>query len=164
MQTFIVDLRTYIHTVIAGAESSIYKMITETKPEKIKLLASKQQVFIDIFIDLHTTYFTQTNNSVVLSDNSYIIDTFNNFHKQISHSKKCILTIVANLVISIHFNLPREKFDYTNIDTYIKSVQMQIDIFLSDFDIAKLFDHECDLNQKMYLLKSGEKFIDITYD
>ena len=178
---FILDLQTYIHTVIDGIESSIFKLITSEQPDKIKLLKSKHQPFIELFSELHTEYFTTTHNSIINNDNAYITLTFNNLCDKTTeyggpsgktteyggpsgkskHSKKCILTIVANLIVSVHFNMDRTKLDYVSLGTYIKSVRSEITEILSEIDIEKLFDHKCDLNPKMILLGPGEKFIDI---
>lgn len=158
---FILDLCTYIHTVIVGVESSLFKLITSTQSDKIKLLKSKHQPFIDFFSDLHMEYFTTTHNSIINNDNEYITLTFNNLCEKSKHSKKCILTIVANLIVSVHFNMDRTKLDYVSLGTYVKSIREEITEILSEIDIEKLFDHKCILSQKMTLLEPGEKFIEI---
>lgn len=157
MDLSIHDIRMFIHDVISGAELSIYKIIKKDYPNKVKLLASAHHPFIEILSNLHQSYFTKLNNLIIADD----IDIFDNLHNKIPHSNKCILTIVANLIVTIHFNIPRESLDYSDEDTYTKSICAGINNILSDIEIETLFNHKCDPNQKMNLLGPGEKFIDI---
>jgi len=164
MNTFIPDFRTYIHVVIAGIETVVYKMVFANHPDKIAYMAMKTHPFLNIFAELHTSYFRETNNSLVCNDNPDIMTIFNALCNHIPHSKKCILTIVSNLIVSIHFNLERENLNWVSLDAYIKCIHSNIDELLFDSDIIKLFDHECDQTQTLGLLGPDENFIDISID
>lgn len=160
---FIEYIKTYIHQVICGFESGIYKMITQTNPDKLKYLANNHQPFIPLFRDLHETYYTSTFNSIVRRDDKYVIDTFDKFQNLSKHSKQCLLNILANLIVSVHFNLNRIDLQIENYNIYMKTLQAEITNVISVIDLVKLFDHKCEglSDTDLKVLSDGEKFITI---
>lgn len=164
MSKFVNDIIIYITQVIIGFESGFYKMIKQNHPDRLKLLSDKHHPFITIFRDLHENYYTSTFNSIVLCNDKNIVKKFNQFQQLIKHSKQCILNILANLIISIHFNLDRKKLDHTEYESYMKTLEDEIKNTISIVDIPKLFEHDCiDLQDKdLKVLSPGEKFITIT--
>jgi hypothetical protein len=153
----------YIHQVISGFESGIYKMILHNHPDKLKYLASNYQPFIPIFRDLHESYYTSTFNSIVKRDDKYVVETFDKLQELSKHSKQCLLNILANLIVSIHFNMDRKKLQYTNQKAYLKSLQKAINEIISVVNMPKLFDHECKgaSDAELKIIPEGEKFITI---
>ncbi|XWV25632.1 putative ORFan [Tupanvirus deep ocean] len=162
-EDFIKEVNNYIHQVISGFESGIYKTINQNQPDKLKYLASKHQPFITIFRDLHEEYYTKTFNSIVNRNDKYVIDTFDGFQKKSNHSKQCLLNILANLVVSIHFNIDRNKLQYNNYDTYMKSLHRIVNETITVINMEKLFSHECNrsVDENLKPLTNGEKFIKI---
>jgi hypothetical protein len=160
---FVRQIGIYIHQVIEGFESGIYKMVSCQNSEKLMHLASKHQPFIPIFRDLHETYYTSTFNSIIKRDDKYVTDTFDNFQKLSNHSKQCMLNVLANLIVSIHFNLDRKNLQYKEYDTYMSSLRKTIDDVITVVDIQEMFNHECSgpKDSDLQLLSDGEKFITI---
>jgi hypothetical protein len=162
-EEFIKNINMYIHQVIGGFESGIYKMVSQQNPTKLKYLADKYQPFITIFRDLHETYYTSTFNSIIKRDDKYVVDTFDKFQQLSNHSKQCLLNILANLIVSIHFNLDRKKLQYKNYHTYMVSLKKAIDEIISVTNMPKIFDHQCNglKDSELKPLPDGEKFITI---
>jgi hypothetical protein len=157
------DAKKYIVTTIRGFESAMYKMIHSTLPDKIKLLKDINQPFIVIFKDAHEKYYTDTFNSFITKNDTYVTEIFDLLQSHKGHSKQCLLNILSQIAVSVHFNLDRKKFDVINYDSYMKSVTDEIVETLSVFDIVKLFNHECNgvADADLVLLKDGQKFITI---
>lgn len=151
----------YTVEVITGFESGLYKMLYQNNKDSLNLLCNKHQPFITIFRDLHESYYTSTYNSIVSRDDDYVTKTFDNFKKLSGHSNQCMLNILANLVVSIHFNLDRNKLDCTSYDLYMKSVNGEIHNTISLIDISKFFDHECTgpADNELQPLAPNAKFI-----
>lgn len=150
----------YVLSVIIGFESGIYKMILQTERAKIKYLASEYHPFITIFRDLHEKYYTDTFNAI-LNNNTLVRQQFDNIKKISNHSYKCLLNILANLTVSVHFNIDRTKLKFKNRDEYLTSVKNEIHSILSLINIFKLFDHICtDTDTDIKLINEG-KFIEI---
>lgn len=153
----------YVSSVIIGFESSFYKMLWQNNHDKIKLITSKHHPFITIFRDMHEKYYTKTFNAIINRNDKYVVTTFDNFNKLCKHSISCMLTILANLSISVHFNLDREKLDASNHNSYCKSLSREISNTISTINIAKLFEHNClQTNDVLKPLADGEKFITIS--
>lgn len=158
----------YIQQVICGFESGIYKMVSHEYPDRLKHLTDNHQPFITIFRDLHENYYTSTFNSIVKRDDDYVVKTFDKFYQLTKHSLQCVLTILANLIVSIHFNLDRKKLNYRDYNSYMKTLKNEISIVSNIVNISKLFDHKCSgpmgippANNELKELPKGEKFITI---
>lgn len=161
-QELVTAISTYISEVICGFESGMYKMVLQENKDRIKLLSNKHHPFITIFRDLHEEYYTRTCNSIVKRDNNNIVNTFDKFKKLSNHSDKCVLNILANLAVSIHFNLDRKTFTYQTHDQYMSSVKKEVSATTSIINISKLFDHVCLTNNELELIPDGKKFIEIS--
>lgn len=153
----------YIRDLICTFESGIYKMVLQINKDNIRYMSSKHQPFITIFRDLYEKYFTSTYNSLIKRDDEYVIKTFDKLQLLSKHSPRCILNILANLVISIHFNLDRKKLNYYEHDLYIQSLKEEISKLSSFVNINELFDHVCNNldNSNSEIIPEGEKFITI---
>lgn len=163
MEELISLVSQYIINVIMGFESGMYKTIARTQPERLETLACDDQPFITIFRDAHEKYYTTTFNSIIKKDDTYVVATFNNFAKVCEHSKQCLLNILANLTVSIHFNLDRPELDITSYEKYMASLKSEILKKLSIIQLKKLFDHVCygPKDHELVLIPPGGKFIDI---
>ena len=94
----VIFINKYIVDVISGFESGMYKMVTQTNKDNLKLLASKHHPFITIYRDLHESYYTTTFNSIIKRDDKYVSETFDEFKNLSNHSNQCMLNILANLI------------------------------------------------------------------
>lgn len=153
----------YVISVISGFESGMYKMVFKMEESRTKLLSDKHQPFITIYRDLHESYFTSTFNSIINRDDEYVNKTFDNFKKLLNHSNQCLLNILANLIVSIHFNFDRNNLDCNNYNLYMMSINKEINNILSVIDLAKLFDHECNgiPDEKLIPISPNDHFIKI---
>jgi len=162
-EQFIDDVVLYINNVICGFESGMYKMVSQTNKDKLEYLSHKHQPFITIYRDLHEDYFTRTFNSIVREDDINVVNKFNSLQEMSGHSKQCILEILANVIISIHFNLDRKKLNIKTHDIYIRSIELEIKNILLNIDIKNFFSHDCKgpTNLELKVLPDGKKFIEI---
>ena len=161
---FVAAVIKYISEIISGFESGLYKMLKQNNELRLKLLSSKHHPFITIFRDLHESYYTSTYNSILARDDAYVVKTFDNFQKLSGHSKQCLLNILANLAVSIHFNLDRQKLNYHTYDLYMASIKKEINSIMAAITIHKLFDHVCTdvSDDQLKALEPGSKFINIS--
>ena len=153
----------YIEDVIVGFESGLYKMVLQTQRDKLKLMASRHNPFITIFRDLHEEYYTTTFNSIISRNDKFIVDTFDTIKRLSNHSNQCMLNILSNIIVSIHFNLDRKKLNFASYDSYMKSLRTEIFNTVSCINIANMFNHECHglPDDKLIPIPAGEKFIKI---
>jgi len=160
-------IRDYIKDVIVGFESGFYQLLTKVNSDRISLLTSKHQPFITIFRDTHEKYFTKVYQKMVAKQDEKLIQTFDQFQKITNHSVHCLLNILANLTVSVHFNLDRKKLQCNNYDNYVASLETEIDETISVGlpAILKIFNHEppcqgpCD--SELQFLPDKESFIKI---
>lgn len=154
----------YISQIISGFESGLYKMLKQNNNARLNLLSSKHHPFITIFRDLHESYYTSTYNSILARDDEYVVKTFDNFQELSGHSKQCLLNILANLTVSIHFNLNRQNLNYSTYDLYMASLNKEINSIMDAIDMHKLFDHVCTgpSDNQLKPLEAGSKFINIS--
>lgn len=155
----------YVTQTIIGFESGLYKMIEKMNIDSnLSYLLDNHQPFIVIFRDLHENHFTRTFRSI-FDDKSVepIVYFFNELEKISKHNKICLLNIIANLTVSVHFNLDRKKLNINNCTNFIKSLIAEINRIILAVDISKLFDHECTQPTDIEIInfKKREKFIDI---
>ena len=151
----------YIENVICSFESGLYKIVQDNYQDELSSLSNNHGPFITIFRDLHEKYYTRIYNSIITGDDKYIKETFDKFKKLSNHPTVCTLNLLGNYIVSVHFNINRKKLFYKNHDKYIKSLKIEIANTIPDGSIEKIFDHECVINEKLELLKDGEKFIKI---
>ena len=97
-------IKKYVADVICSFESGMYKMVQHNYGDKLKLLADEHQPFITIFRDLHEKYYTRIYNSIITGEDKYITETFDKFKKLSNHPTKCILNLLGNYIVSVHFN------------------------------------------------------------
>ena len=156
-------IKIYVCNVIMGFESGMYKTLLKEKPDRIELIKSKHHPFITIFRDTHEKYYTSTFNSIIKRDDKYVVETFDKFSELGNHSKQCLLGILANLIVSIHFNLDRSKLIVSSYDLYMQSLEEEILRTIFVIQIDKLFDHICTgpNDSDLKLIPDGEKFIKI---
>ena len=157
----VVFTKKYIEDVICSFELGLYRMVKKDSPDKMKYLSDKYQPFIRILRDLHQAYYTTTYESLVDQNDEYITKTYDSFKQLSNHSPKCVLTILGNLIVTVHFNLDRTKLKYHNRNKYIKTVKKEIKKTIPDGCIERLFEHQCNPNEKMEPLGEGENFITI---
>lgn len=155
-------VKQYIHEVITGFESGLYKTLS-SHPENLKYLSDRNQPFITLLTGIHEKYYTTTFNSFISRDDDYVNHVFDRLQSESDHSKQCLLNILSNLIVTIHFSMNRESLDYHTYDAYIKSVENTIENTIMMFDIKKLFDHECHglKDHQLVPIPNGEKFITI---
>ena len=162
-ETLVKHIREYVHFIIKGFEAGLYRIIKDSHPTRIKLMKSNHEPFITFFRDAHEKYYTAKVNSLVTGDDKFVTETFDNFAKICNHTQRCLLTIIANIAISVHFNLDRQKLDTTNYEIYCGSVSKEVYKVMSVINIAKLFEHTCQDPKldKLELIPDGKRFITI---
>ena len=152
--------------IITGFEMGMYSILIEGN---VSVLTSNNQPLIKLFAELHEKYYTATFN-LLLENNKQrsrvVVELFENLHKQTNHSIFCILKILANLFVSVHFNIDRNKLIFATKENYgasLKTVLMETFGYIS-IDKLFAFDHDCntETNHPTTSLKPGEKFITIT--
>ncbi|AYV85620.1 MAG: putative orfan [Satyrvirus sp.] len=158
---FVEYVNKYIVEIIVGFEIALYKMVLEKYPDKLKLLSSNHQPFITIFRDAHEKYYTSTYNSIAKKDNKHVVVIFDMLQKISGHSYSCLLNILANLIVSIHFNIDRKKLDYRKYESYLETLNEEINVTSSIAKINDLFNHKCSKTEQLNPLLHGEKFISI---
>ncbi len=162
------NISSYIIQTITGFESGLYKTIEKMeKNEKLAYLSDKHQPFITIFRDLHEDHFTRTFklifDTVIDTSENPIVKFFSDLSIISNHSKICLLNIIANLTVSVHFNIDRKKLNIKNYTAYIKSLVEEIKRTIPITELSKLFDHICiePSDAEIIELKKREKFINI---
>ena len=108
------EISSFVENQIVSFEIGLYQKLVETQPARLKLLADKHLPFITIFRDLHEMYYTNTCNSLVKSSDQFITTTFERLGKLSGHSSRCLLTILANLAVSVHFTIDRKQLNYSD--------------------------------------------------
>lgn len=161
MSKLVAMISKYISSIIIGFESGMYKMVEQNNKERMKLLADKNHPFITLFRDLHEKYYTATFNSIINRGDKNVVEMFDNLKKLTNHSNRCILNILANLSVSVHFNIDRKKLIFITYDEYISSVGNEVSIVLSAINLPKLFDHICVEDELLEPIAEGGKFIEI---
>jgi len=154
------DVFEYVVNTIIGCESGLFKVISNSNPNKTYLLKDVNQPFAKILKESHETYFTNTHQSIIKRDDSYVNEIFDNLQNLTNHSKQCILNILAHLTVSIHFNIDRHLLNIDNHDSYISSIRTEALILLNNFQFRELFEHPC-IDVPMELLPDGKNFITI---
>jgi hypothetical protein len=156
------SIKSFVENLIISFESGMYKMVLESNPERIRLFSDKYQPFIAIYRDIHEIYYTNACNSIIKRDDHFIVEQFNKFCVLSKyHNSRCILNIIANLAVTVHFNLNRKKLDHTTLDKLVHSLKLEIADTIRPVDIDKLFEHNC-VSKPLEMLENGDKFIEIT--
>lgn len=155
------EIKSFVEKQIVSFETGLHQKLTDEQPKRLKLLSGKYQPFITIFRDLHEIYYTNTCNSIINSNDKFVAETFTKFQKLSNHSDRCILTILANLTVSVHFNIDRKQLDYSDRIRYTHCLKREISKLINLVDIPKLFDHNCSTSKPLTLLSNGQKFINI---
>lgn len=127
--------------VISGFELALYKILS-AEPGNVSTLVSNNQPFIKMFADMHKLYYTSLYQYIV-NNNTSVIKTMNEFQTLTNHTKHCILTIFANLFVSVHFNIDRSKLDYTSTEKYNNSLEKCLIETFNCVNVDNLFNHEC---------------------
>lgn len=158
------NIISYVVQIITGFESGLYKMIEKMGNESnLDYLSDNHQPFITIFRDLHENHFTRTCKLIVDNSDESIVNFFNEQEKISKHNKYCLLNILANLTVSIHFNLNRKKLDTKSYTTFMESLVTEIKNTIPATKLFNLLDHECTepSNAEILNLNKREKFINI---
>jgi hypothetical protein len=154
----------HIYGTINGVEKGMYISVLKEQPDRIKLMSSNYHPFITLFKDLHELFFTKSYNDFFDKPTAPINESFDKLSFESKHSKHCLLSIIANLTVSVHFNLDRTKFDCTNLDSYVKTLNLEIDRIISMVNFDKLFEHECNMEDNITMKKLAENAKFITID
>jgi ABC-type siderophore export system fused ATPase/permease subunit len=141
----------FIKNTIMGHESGMYKSIaiakeSSTDKDKINLSLLQGKKILELFANVSENYFNKCYKSLVLRDDEYIVKIFDDMKAQFGHSQLCLLIIIANSCMKIHFEMDREKLDVSSYDNYMKSVKAQLDTLMGvDFITMSTasFGHNC---------------------
>lgn len=152
--------------VIQGFEIGLYQTVQNSTSDRIKCLSKRENPFIGIIKSLHEIYYNTTYNSFLaqLEDSSMTPSVITDIYLHLeTHHIRCILTVLANLVVSVHYNLTRENLDTTTMASFTKTLREEIISTISFVDLEKLFDHPCDISKdnELRYLSEGENIITI---
>ena len=90
-------------------------------------------------------YLNAAYRSLIREDDPYILEQFNKMANCMNHSKICLLNIVFYVIMSIHPNFDRSKFDTSSYEAYMEGVNQQLDSMLlgATGALMQSVSHQC---------------------
>jgi hypothetical protein len=159
--SFTEEFKTFCINTICGQESGLYKSIYLYK-EKITDIDNIRSDTIKILLQ-HTlaSYLNSCYKSLILKNDTYVIDSFNKIKKTKNHSEICLLNIMFVVVRSAILDVDRHKFSDVTYGNFMFSMKKEYEIYFNSLDFDKLLDHECsgekiencDPNEKLFFIK-----------
>ena len=151
----------FVHNTITGFESGMYKTFQKDHPSKVVYLTKRLAPIFEIYANLYEVYFKDIYNALITKNDNYVNNVFDKFKDLSNHAPQCLLCILINIIVLVHFNLDRNKLNIDNIGEYFESVKIEIDKNLNLIDIQSLFNHQCTGNLQVKLLDSTDKLVSI---
>lgn len=93
----------------------------------------------------HEPYYNKLYKSLILRDDKYVIDSFDEMRSVFNHGYICLLNICLTISMNLHKSLQRHLFDVSSLDEYSKSVEFQL-VLTKDLmidEITKCISHTC---------------------
>lgn len=134
----------FVFNTIMGHESGFYKMTMMGKMLTKEDLKKDEKMHGMIAFAI-VSYLNDAYRSLILKNDPYFLEHFNNMAKHKNHSMICLLNIVFVVLQTIHMNFDRSKLDITSLESYKASVMSQL-IQRKTEITPKLIDmmsHEC---------------------
>jgi hypothetical protein len=139
-------LTNFAVSTVLGTESGFYKSIAAGKLPGVELAVLKVPTTAIIFREPTVEYLNHCYRSLILKNDSYVVEKFEAMTKLLKHSEICLLNIIAKLVTSIQKNIRREGLNISNYEAYLKSFEFQTDIICIYQQLLlmdKFFSHNC---------------------
>src|SRR5579872_343355 len=146
--------------IISSLEKEMYNRISQESC--LDLLKAKHNPLVEIYKDLHEAYFTNLYNKLIKKGASY--NSFDIVSKSTSHSIYCLLNVLSQITTYVHFNFNRKNLQITTLETYVESVNKEIQRILLETNLDNLINHRCimsDITQRQPLI-GDSKFVNIT--
>lgn len=152
----------YVRDLIVMFDSALYQTINEVDNSKLYSLCYNHQPYIHLLRDMHVQYYNTMYESLRVGDNNETTDNFIKLAKTIGHSKICVLSVIANLTPSVHFNLDRKSFSVNSHLEYVESLSREIMSTVFMVNLKELFNHRCTADTELLPLTGN--YIDIDID
>ena len=159
------EIKKFVCGTILGIEASIYAHFQINHPNSNHLLLKNNyEPLINMLINTYEKGYTNECNSIIARDDMVIVETFDTFSKLCNHSKKCLLSMLSELTVNVHFHLDRSKFKINGLDSYLNFIEYYILTILSHLKMDKLLENTCACSDdnELKLIPPGEKFVTIT--
>jgi hypothetical protein len=95
----------------------------------------------------HVYYFNSLHKSLVLKNDKYVIDSFNDFQASLKdwHSPICLLNIMIQVSQTWHLTINRNKCNVTDLAKYSQSIESQLNQSRNDITdkLTKCLSHKC---------------------
>ena len=130
-------IRKFCFNTIRGHESGLYKSA---------LYRDIMQTDMAVIILAHITieYLNGCYKSLILRNDKYVIDVFDDMQKIDNHSVICLLHIILETIKMVHFRFDRNKLDMTNYDCYMISVDKELTDKIKIVDkLEEILSHKC---------------------
>jgi hypothetical protein len=159
-------IKEIIIETITGFEGSIYTKISDKSATDTLYLESNNQYFVEIFADLYKEYYNRIYNHILNKSDDKVVKQFDTLQElSEGFSKKYILILIANITISIHFNIDRKNLNCNTSITYVESVENEIKLSFCNINFKTLFNKSNKVinpkNDNLEPLKQNEYIIDI---
>ena len=136
----------FASNTVLGQESGLYKTISrivpapEGFPTDLKMLQSP--IILSFYSKSIVSYLNNCYRALILKNDDYIVSKFNMMG---SHSKICLLNIVASIIKFIFDNINRNMLKIENYESFMNSLKYQHENFKRIFmpNIIKLMCHQC---------------------
>lgn len=159
----VTGIKSYVSEIIRAFELGMYQKVLSSSPDKIYLMSKKEQPFFEIFKDIHEQFYTKIFNSLVRTDDFYIMEKFIKFSVLSNgHNEICLLKIVSQIAIQVHFAIDRRKLDHQSLDVFSTSLERELTVMMNKLDvIEQMLDHQCQSYSNLQPIEKGKNFIEI---
>lgn len=133
-------VKNFIIDSMSGVESALYK---STKIQNHALEHLKQNETKSIIFMLTIKYLNICYRSLILKDDNYVIDKFNEMIKYKKHSFICLLNIYARVMQMIIEMIDRSHLEVDSYEKYMDSYNTQLLMMIGTMEFEKLVSHDC---------------------
>lgn len=161
---FLASIKKSISEIILGFESGLYTRLFQSDRDNLYLLAKKEQPFYEVFKLLHEEYYTKIYNLIVKKENRNISNLFDDFRGLSNHSNVCILGIISEIAVKVHFTFNRKNLSLENLESYQESILKEISNQFDAIDIRPLLNHSCQEISNLKPLAKNKKFMKVNID
>ena len=149
------NIEEFLTNTVKGYYSAIYKFYNKNVNQNIIMCI---QVF-------NVQYFNDAYKSLILRNDPYITNIFDQLHSYYNHSYICLLNITFILTNIVLSKITIEDLDLTNYTQYMKSVSDSIEDILKSTNLREKFVHsishvcdgidikKCNPNEDMFYLR-----------
>lgn len=114
-------LSDFCFNTIMGHESGMYKALKGESMDTLRTEVTKSMIQL-VTVDYLNKIFV----SLIVNDDPYVVNKFDEMRKINNHSPICLLTIMMVYIMEIHLSLDRTKLDISTYEKYMDSVLLQL--------------------------------------